>query len=136
MSIGKNDPIQRDDTRLIRSIRDGYGAPELTPARRAAIDARVRERVERRNSFGLLTSVALSGALAAGLFLLVRADRTATEPSAGPETVAAAPAARTAPDAAWADALLFDPAGESISQGGFDELPDEYRAITEVLLEG
>jgi hypothetical protein len=142
-----NDPTERDDAQLIRSIKDGYAAPELNPNQRAAIDRRVWERVERHRSYGLMTAVALSGALAVGLFVMVRADHTATEPSAEPAkiasvpparpaTVASVPAARAASDSAWAEALLFDPAGESGSQARSDDLPDEYRAITDVLLDG
>ena len=84
----------------------------------------------------LATIGIVSGALAAVLFVLVRADRLATDPSSGPATVASAPAARAASDSAWADALLFDPAGETGAQTRFEDLPDEYRAITDVLLDG
>jgi hypothetical protein len=71
--------------------------------------------------------------------LIARVDRIATDPGVDPATVAtvaSAPAMGTASDSAWADALLFDSPDDNDSQDRLDELPDEYRAITDVLLEG
>jgi hypothetical protein len=68
--------------------------------------------------------------------LIARADRIAVEPGVEPATVASAPALGNTSDSAWADALLFDSPGDTDSQDRLDELPDEYRAITDVLLEG
>jgi hypothetical protein len=66
MSAREKQTAERDDAQIIRSIRDGYGAPDLTPARRTAIDARVWERVERRRRFGVVTGMAVGAALPPG----------------------------------------------------------------------
>jgi hypothetical protein len=136
MSSGEKRPTERDDAQFIRAMREGYDAPELTAARRRTLDERVWARIERRRRFRWLAGVAASAALATGLVLVVRGGRVATEPSTPPATVASAPAPRMASDSAWADTMLFDPAGDGGTDERLDELPDDYRAITEVLLEG
>jgi hypothetical protein len=171
-------PTDERDAQLIRSIRDAYSAPELTPSRRVAMDAKIRERVERRRRFRFVAGLTLSAALAASLVVMVRATRVSDEPNGAPTKIASAPAqrdtapadsrstdlasapgeapaevaaapaagtgtvvaaappTRTASDTAWADSLLFDPAGDDDARERLRELPDEYLAITDVLLEG
>lgn len=120
------------DARLVSRVRDSFGPEPLTPARRAAFDAGLQERLERaRRGYGLWPALG-AGLAAASLatLLLVRAQ---DPPPAAPPAVAQ-PA--LVADEAWAADLLYSDADDPDElTANDDDLPAEYAAIAGVFLD-
>jgi len=135
--------LAREDRDWLDRVAEIYRAPELAPGRRAAFDARLADRIARRQRRrGLLGAAAAAAAAAglagAGVWSLggapsdpPRADAPA---DARPAVVAGVPAGRGASgsDEAVEDALL-DLANAELEASG-EALPDEYAAIAGVFL--
>lgn len=123
----------RDDARLVERVRDAWSPAPLTPARRAAFDAGLERRLERRRR-RLGRWPALGAGLAAAslaALLLVRSETTPPAP---------APIAATEPmaeDTTLLAADLLYSSTEDVGELEADDagLPDEYAAIAGVFLD-
>jgi hypothetical protein len=120
------DETSRDDARWLERVRALYAPEPLDAAKRAAFDARLRERLERRRrSLPLLPALG-AAALAAVLVWNAR-------PAATPEAIPVAqlsPAAQASPaDARWERSLLLGDPTRARAAGQSKELPPDYRAI-------
>ncbi|HVH06154.1 MAG TPA: hypothetical protein VNE71_09175 [Myxococcota bacterium] len=115
-----------DLERWLERVRDGYAPPPVTPAQRAAFDARLRERIEspRRGLPWLPLSVGAGLATAALAALLVRRAPVAT-----------APAGVAAADDEWAGEILLEDGSAYGDDDPEDALPPQYAAIASAWLE-
>jgi hypothetical protein len=159
MSERITDDETRDDD-FVRRVAGAYEPPALTPSRRAAIDERVRARIERRRYVRMAAPFATAAAATAALLLLLRAPAhdpqaplvpgardsgAGADVIAGAENAAGVESTRTSdlaavgqePTAAaseWEYALLFDTPADASETDRSAELPEEYVAITDVFL--
>lgn len=115
-----------DLERWLERVRDGYAPPPVTPAQRAAFDARLRERVDapRRGLPWLPLSVGAGLAAAALAALLVLRAPVATVPAG----IAAA-------DDEWAGEILLEDGSAYGDDDPEDALPPQYAAIASAWLE-
>jgi hypothetical protein len=121
---GRNEP-GHDDERWLARVRKSYAPPEPTPARRAAFDARLRERVEapRRGPPWLPISIGAGLAAAAVAALLVLRAPVSTSP------------VPVASSDDWAGELLLDDGSAYGEDAEEDALPPQYAAIASAWLE-
>jgi hypothetical protein len=128
--------LEDQEAEFVRRIAQASAPPELTPSKRAAIDAKLWARVENRRRFGFLTPALATSAVAVVVIAVVRVTgmeetRVASLPSPVQKTIAT-DSGRT--PATWEYSLLFEPAINDGTDG--EQLPEEYRAIADLLLEG
>jgi hypothetical protein len=124
-----DDALDRDDARFVERLRESYAPEPLAPARRAAFDAALRERLEGgegRRAGGLPALGALAAAVLAVVFLL--------SPGRAPDrgTPSGAPLASEA----WVREVLYEDAvgyAERL-RGEGDPLPPQHAAIAGVFL--
>ncbi|MGH0033877.1 MAG: hypothetical protein ACQGVK_02475 [Myxococcota bacterium] len=117
------------EQRFVDRLNASFAPPPLDPARRAALDARVRERIERRRwPYGVLTAVAATSAAAlASLWIGLPPGGVGPDPGA---------VARLDVDP-WEQRLFLG----DVSETGLDEtgpmgsLPPEYAAIDRMFLD-
>jgi hypothetical protein len=125
---------ERDDARLIERVREAWSPAPPTPARRAAFDAGLQERLERvRRRRGLWPAFG-AGLVAASLAtLLVVRSETTPPPAPGPVAMTASTADETA---LYAADLLYS-STEDVGELESDDagLPTEYAAIAGVFLD-
>lgn len=133
--------LDRDDARLVARLRDAFAPEPLSPARRAAFDAGLQERLERRRRRTVLWP-ALGATLATAAVAALLVVRGA--PELDPTPIAVAPAPAPAPSAAPASApnvvgraaaLLYADAEVDDRDADDDGLPDEYAAIAGAFLD-
>jgi hypothetical protein len=120
-----------EDARFVARVRDAYAPPPLDAARRAAFDARLRERLERRRGRGAWVP-ALSAAALAGLAALWLWGGTSPAPERDAPRIAAVPGAGSA----WEQALFYGDLTRVQAGDASDELPPEYAAIEALFLDG
>ena len=129
----ERDELTREDARLVETLRAQYAPPPLDAARRAAFDARLRERIERPGWRGALLPAFAAASLAAlAVWWLPRTPESAppeqiarVEPAPAP---APATAAAGASDTDWEQVLFYgDPT--RVQRAQQDELPPEFAAI-------
>jgi hypothetical protein len=126
--------LERDDARLVARVQDAWAPEPLTSARRAAFDAGLQERIERRQRrLGLWPALG-AGLVAASIAALVLVrEETAVAPTT---TVVAAADARVGTATAWAaDVLYASGQDDEEREADDDGLPDEYAAIAGVFLD-
>lgn len=126
--------LDRDDARLVARVRDAWAPEPLTPARRAAFDAGLQERLEHaRRRHGLWPALGAGLVAALATLLLVRAQPSAPP---APAVVAATDAVAMEKRTAWAADLLYS-GGEDAGERDADDdgLPAEYAAIAGVFLD-
>jgi len=140
MSEEKRTATDASDAAFAARVAEAFSPPEMTSSRRAAIDASVRARLEGgarvRTRFAMAVSAAAAIALALYVFDAPDSgvERTANAPASERQFLAAA-APET--DATWAYTLLFEPSDPApAEQDAVEELPADYRAITDVWLDG
>jgi hypothetical protein len=122
-----------DDARFLERLRSHYTRAAPSDARRAAFDARLRERLEARHRRPWVPALAAAGA--AAVLVWVTTDLGPSAPSpVGPERVAA----RTPATNAWTERLFHaDLSAHAVAdEDEGSELPPDYEAIEVVLLEG
>jgi hypothetical protein len=129
--------LEGDDARLVARLRDAWAPEPLTPARRAAFDAGLEERLDRARRGRRLLWPALGASLTAAsltALLLLRQETVVVPPA--PVEVASSGAASTAQRAEWAAALLYTSDDEEDERVADDDgLPAEYAAIAGVFLD-
>lgn len=116
--------LEPSDERLLARLREEYAPEPQTPAQRAAFDAALRTRIERRAG-RLWLPAGLAAGTAAALLALVLAG-----PAREPAESSSSAGADLAGDLLLADAGSY---GEGEDTEG-DALPPQYAAIASVLL--
>jgi len=141
-----HDDLDRESARWVREIAALYAPPPPSPVQRAAFDARLRERIERRRRRWALVPALAAAALAAAVVWAV-APRALQD--RGPEAPVAAVAARPS-EAAWEARLLYtdaytdsyanasyaDASAGAAASADRTELPDDYAAIDSLFFGG
>mgnify|MGYP001486972324 CR=1 FL=1 len=126
--------LDRDETRLVARLRSEWAPAPLTAHQRAALDARLQERLEsarRRVGFWPALGAGLAAASVAALLVLRIGAGTGGAP---PSLIAGASSDRER--AAWAADLLYaSPADDEASDLDEDALPAEYAAIAGLFLD-
>lgn len=130
-----------DDARFVEVLRDAYAPEPLGPARRAALDAELRERIARRARCwrvgGAAAAVAATAAMAWWLLPVSPTALPGSAPAAAPQRAEATPAPESPAGGdveAWELELLYG--SDAAQPDGEAELPEEYLAIASVLLDG
>jgi hypothetical protein len=120
-----------EDARFVERLRALYAPEPPDAARRAAFDARLRERLERRRWRAALWPALPAAALAAALVWVALPGARA------PQRGEPAPVAALSPaDTAWEQALFYgDPASVPDASEN-QELPPEYTAIEVAFFDG
>jgi hypothetical protein len=141
------DDLDRESARWVRELATLYAPPAPSPAQRAAFDARLRERIERRRRQRALVPALAAAALAATVVWAVAPRVLQTR---APEAPAARVAARPS-EAAWEARLLYtDAYGDTYVDASYTdssaagaaasadraELPDDYAAIDSLFFGG
>ena len=114
--------LDREDARFVERLRSVYAPEPLDAARRAAFDAGLRERLERRRWRGRMFVPAFGTAALAAL-LVWNALPTA-QPDAGSAVARVSPAGSR-----WEQSLFYGDLTRVQSRGQSEELPPEYEAI-------
>jgi len=116
--------IGREDAALVERMREGFGPAPLDPARAAAFDARLRERIEAPTRRPWAWA-ALTAATAAALAWAVLPGAPVA-----PEPVETAGAERLMETLAWEQEVLFgDAFDEPFADEDGDLLPPDYLAL-------
>jgi len=128
-------PLRAKDEEFIERLAARFEPAPLSPARRAAFDAALAERIaSRRRSRLLAPALAAAAAAVAVAWFIVPADfdPAATGRGAGDDIAAEASAA-----AHW-ERELFDPSSlfEDDDVDDLEQLPDDYAAIADAFLDG
>jgi hypothetical protein len=122
--------LDREDARFVARLREMYAPEPLDAARRAAFDARLRERTLRARRFRLALAPALAAAAIAAWAVWSAGPRTKSGEVPPPPEVAETPV-----EFEWEQDVFYgDLAPETAELG--EELPPEYAAIDLVFLEG
>jgi hypothetical protein len=122
----ERDELTRDDARFVEALRAHYAPEPLEGAKRAAFDARLRERVLRPRWRGVwLPAFAAASVAALAVWWLPRTP--ASEAPAAVARVVAAPAP-AATDTDWEQALFYGDLTRP-QQDEQAELPPEFAAI-------
>jgi hypothetical protein len=122
--------LSPDEHDFVASVREAYRWPEPSPAARAAFRARLEQRLDQRRGGAapVWASLAVAGVAAMALAVwLIPADESHRAISEAP-THLAMPAA--------GDAILALAASPDDDLGKDASLPDEYVAISDLLLGG
>jgi hypothetical protein len=119
----ERDELTRDDARFVDALRAHYTPEPLDGAKRAAFDARLRERLERRWRGVWLPAFAAASVAALALWWLPSTPAPVT-PSPAP-VVATVPAAS---DTDWEQVLFYGDLTRP-QQDEQAELPPEFAAI-------
>jgi hypothetical protein len=129
--------LDRDAERFVERLAASYAPPPLSPSRRVAFDAALRQRVERRRGFPRLVPALAASTLAAGALVIALLGRT-PEPPAGSAGAPEAVVAGELRSQSWAYQLLAaDPLAETTGESGQAEaLPPDYAAINSAFLGG
>lgn len=124
--------LSGDDARFVERLASHYAPEPLTEARRAAFDARLRERLEERSPRLTLIPALVAVCVTAVLVWATLPLWTENGPldRSSRSVVAQEPSV-------WEERLLYGDAAVSIAEeGAAEELPSEYAAIASVLLDG
>lgn len=128
-------PLSADETAFVNRIAEQYVPAPLAPARRAALDAELRERLAEpsRSSFLQPALASVVVALAVGFVWLLGA----LEPETPREVRIRTAVAEWRAAETWERELL-DPQSFDAEDGSedLDELPDDYAAIAGLFLDG
>ena len=120
--------LTREDARFVEQLRSLYGPEPLEGARRAAFDARLRERIARTRWPLTLIPAFTAAALALVIWNSL--------PGAPPPTPAPAVTASRESAAAWEEALFESDPAEVQAVSVHEELPPDYRAIELAFFDG
>jgi hypothetical protein len=125
------DELGGEDARFVERLRTHYAPPPRTAAQRAAFDARLAQRLERR-SWHWALAPALAGASLAAL-LTWSALPQAGSNSGDAEVTARAPGASS-----FERVILYGDPVETTTSGAWQDeaLPPEYAAIDSAFFEG
>jgi hypothetical protein len=116
--------LTREDARFVERLRSLYAPEPLEGARRAAFDARLRERIARPRWPLALIPAFTAAALALVVWNSLPGERAVTPAPARPAS------------AAWEEVLFEgDPAQEQAIDAR-DELPPDYKAIELAFFDG
>lgn len=126
--MDEREELGAEDARFVERLRALYAPEPLDAARRAAFDARLRERIERSRWRGALLPALSAAAL--GALLLWSAAPPAPQREAIPVATA-----RSA-GAAWEQVLFYGDLTRVQAGDESDELPPEYAAIEGVFFDG
>lgn len=134
---------ERVDAEFVKRLADHYAPSPLSPGQRAAWDAALTARLEKRRRAAVLPGLATAALAAALVFGLggwfgLETDDPSVRPDPGVSATAArAPVVASQESASdllddWEYLLAFQPADDE--EDG--QLPDDYAAIASVFLEG
>jgi hypothetical protein len=123
------DELGREDARFVEQLRAHYAPPPRTAAQRAAFDARLAQRLERRPWLRSLVPALAGASLAALLW--------AALPQLGSNSGDAEVTARVPGATSFERVILYGDPVEATSGAWEDEaLPPEYAAIDSAFFEG
>ncbi len=134
-------PRDRADIAFVEQLAAHYAPPPLTPSRRAAFDAALQVRIEKRQRRWSRLTPALAAGMAAAALALSLSGRFGLNPStpAGQEEAGIAALEQPVQHDAWEDTVLALNAATNEEEGEEDDnplLPDDYLAIESAFLEG
>lgn len=128
-----NDPgLDRDEQAFVRRVAELYTAPETSASRRVAFNARLEERLARRQRWSWRP--ALASAVAAVALAVLAVGRLGG-PAVSPGTGAAGRPPAVAADAETPERALLALAAEGAPDQE-EELPEDYLAIESLFLGG
>lgn len=120
--------LTREDARFVEQLRSLYAPEPQDAARRAAFEARLRERIARPRWPLALIPAFTTAALALVVWNSLPGQR--------PATPAPAVTANRASAAAWEDVLFEGDPTQEQAVSVQDELPPDYKAIELAFLDG
>ncbi len=127
-------PLTAEERRFVDGLNASYAPRPLSPARRAALDARIRERLESRWTLAPFATGVAAVAIAAAALVWLPWSTTRVEPASEPSLVAVEAAE---PDA-WEQRLFLDAvlaAAEDLDEEVLP-LPADYAAIDTFFFDG
>jgi hypothetical protein len=127
--------LSTEDEAFVGRLAEQYAPPQLSAARRAALDTELRGRVVSANGLGFVRPAFASVlvALALGLVLAVGVFESKPPEGSRPTVLLV-----DSPSAEVWERSLFDPEFyDDVDAGSdLDELPDDYAAIAGIFLDG
>ncbi len=127
-------PLDPEERHFLSQIDAHYQPAPMTPARRAALDARVRERVERRGLRGRLAPGLVAASVAALAVWIVLPVEEGSVVESGLRVAARDVGAQGSP---WESRLFHGDLGDSALEEAEGEfaLPADYAAIASVFID-
>lgn len=113
-------PLATRDATLVASMRRGFAPEPLDPIRAASFDARLRDRLERRERRPRTWAALATVGVAAAAWLALSVDLAPVVPESAPSAAALA----------WEEEVVFgDELGDPLAIEDSDLLPPDYLAL-------